>query len=167
MFDSTAAQVLLGLALVFFVVASIASAVNEILSRLADARAKTLWTAIAKLVAPVVAVGPPAPPVAPPGPPVAPPATPVVVNQGLELRFSHALKFAKPKMGNDPRPTADGSNSLSDILQTPSVRVIDPESDSSKPTKIDALPGKVFAAALLELARAKGSGEELAARIQN
>lgn len=173
MFESTVVQVALGLVLIFFVVASIASGVNDILSRWADARAKTLWTALAKLLAKTDASGGAAGP-----------------DKGLELTVGRALKFAYPRMAHDPRPrasdTARGAplntddpqpkasdtaasaplNTPRALLNTPSLRVIEPEPDRHKPTKIDALPGKVFATGLLELAQTKKDGEELADRVK-
>jgi hypothetical protein len=163
MFDSTVVQVAVGLALLFFVVASVASGVNQVLSRWADARAKTLWTAIAKLLTPSPADPPP--PKGAPGPPV-PPGS---IISGLELTFLRALTFANPRTSHDPRPTAltrtggptPETTPAAALLTTPSVRALDPQPKSNKPTKIDALPGKLFASGLLELATIKGSGGEL------
>ena len=47
MFDATLVDVGIGLALIFFIVASIVAAMNEVVTKLLDIRAKVLWKALA------------------------------------------------------------------------------------------------------------------------
>lgn len=149
MVSSVAIDVASGLALVFFVVATIATGINEILSRLADSRAKTLWLALANILSPT---------------------TPSGVNLGAGTAFRFGAN------GNDSRPQADLHPRVSGttaavagaattgttndpaveathaLLATPSLRSLDPVVTKGKSTKIDNIPAAVFAAALLELA---------------
>ncbi len=143
-FNSVVVEVAIGLALVFFLVATIAAAVNQVISRWTDARAKTLWQSLAKLLEP-------APVVTAPVAAAAPEALPA----GADIGTLTALKMGLGRV--DARPNGTTDDWLDELLATPSIRALDPVSEPGKPTKIDYIPSQVFATALLELAKIKGS----------
>ena len=153
MFDSVAVEVVIGLALVFFLIATVASGVNQVLSRWLDTRAKTLWRALEKILE------------TPPSPSGSGAATSAAVSTGADVGVITSLSFGFGM--NDSRPTGsgagvDGANRkrfVEELLETPSLRSLDPVRESGKPTKIDEIPPRVFAMALLELAKLKGSDD--------
>jgi len=143
-FNSVVVEVAIGLSLVFFLVATIAASVNQVISRWTDARAKTLWQSLAKLLEP-------APTVTAPIAAAAPAALPA----GADIGALTALKMGLGRVDSRPQGTTDSW--LDELLATPSIRALDPVSEAGKPTKIDNIPSQVFATALLELAKIKGS----------
>jgi hypothetical protein len=143
-FNSVVVEVAIGLALVFFLVATIAAAVNQVISRWTDARAKTLWQSLAKLLEPAPKVEDP----------VAAHA-PDALAAGADIGAMTAIKMGLGQV--DPRPKGMTDGWLDQLLATPSIRALDPVSEQGKPTKIDNIPPQVFATALLELAKIKGS----------
>jgi hypothetical protein len=146
-FNSVVVEVAIGLAVVFFLVATIAAAVNQVISRWTDARAKTLWQSLAKLLAP-------APTVTAPVAAAAPAALPA----GADIGTMTAIKMGLGRV--DARPNGTTNDPLDELLATPSIRALDPVDQSGKPTKVDNIPPQVFATALLELAKIKGSPDD-------
>jgi hypothetical protein len=143
-FNSVVVEVAIGLALVFFIVATIAAAVNQVISRWSDARAKTLWQSLAKLLEP-----------APQLTTAVAAAAPAALPAGADIGALTAVKMTLGRV--DARPTGMTDSWLDQLLATPSIRALDPVSEQGKPTKIDNIPPQVFATALLELAKIKGS----------
>ena len=143
-FNSVVVEVAIGLALVFFLVATIAAAVNQVISRWTDARTKTLWQSLATLLAPAPTVE---------GSIAA--AAPEALPAGADIGTLTAIKMGLGRV--DARPRGMTNDPLDELLATPSIRALDPVSEPGKPTKIDNIPPQVFAAALLELAKIKGS----------
>jgi hypothetical protein len=145
-FNSVAVEVAVGLALIFFVVATIAAGVNEVISRWTDARAKTLWQSLATLLTPAPHVE---------GNVAA--AKPEALPSGPDLGALTAIKMGLGRVDARPKGTTDSW--VDELLATPSIRALDPVHETGKPTKIDNIPSQVFAAALLELAKIKGSAD--------
>lgn len=146
--DSIVVQVAVGLALIFLVLATLVSALTELMSKVFRVRAKTLWKSLAGLLNPpaVKTYGPP---------------------EGTSTDFG--LAAGLKMVTNDPRPTGalGGNHTITtDLAMTPSVRAFDPTADPKKPTQVAQLPPRVFAAALLELAEIKGESGSVAARIR-
>lgn len=151
MFNSVVVEVAVGLALVFFLVATVAAGVNQVLSRWADVRAKTLWRSLENLLTPTPTNG---------------------VNLGVLA--SLRLGGSRSSSANDSRPRTDPSapktaEATQLLLETPSIRSLDPVVDPGKPTKIENIPPRVFAMALLELAKVKGSndGDSIAEKLKH
>lgn len=133
MLDSVPFEVATGLALVFFLVATVATGVNQVISRWADTRAKTLWRALEELL------------------------TPRTTSARADLGVRTSLSFGINKA--DSRPTGSTGRPVEDLLATPSISGLDPVMKPGRPTKVEDIPPRVFAVALLELARIKGSAD--------
>lgn len=124
MFDSVAVEVATRLALIFFLVATVAVGVNEVLSRWTDTRAKTLWRALEKLLQPT---GDPPDPTAASMPPSALPAG-VDVGALTSMSFGVGLNDSRPT-GNTTAQHSSDPRFVEDLLATPSIRCLDPASD--------------------------------------
>jgi len=142
MINSVPVEVGIGLALIFFVVATVAAGVNQVISRWTDARAKSLWKSLEALLTPAAA-----------GTAAAAPAA--ALPAGADLGARTAFKMGLGVPAADARPNGTMASAAAELLATPSVRALDPVTDPTKPTKIDHIPSHVFASALLELATIK------------
>ena len=77
---------------------------------------------------------------------------------GSDIGALTALSFGLAQ--NDSRPDGhNGPDPLEDLLSTPSIRSLDPVREYGKPTKVERIPGRIFAFALLELAKIGGSDD--------
>src|SRR5215211_5957536 len=105
-FNSVVVEVAIGLALVFFLMATIAASINQVFSRWTDTRAKTLWQSLAKLLEP-------APTVSAPVAAAAPGALPA----GADIGALTAIKMGLGQVDSRPQGTTDSW--LDELLATP------------------------------------------------
>ena len=146
MFNSVLVDIGIGVAVVFFVVASMVAALNEIVTRTLDIRAKVLWKAL---------------------------GNGLDREQGglpFQLTLGDALRFFRGP-GRDLRPVVEpagvdlagaGGRLTERLANTSLVRTLAATAPRSKGrTKVDYIAGDVFAAALLEITQ-QASGEVLA-----
>ena len=165
MLDSVVIEVTVGLALVFLVLATMASALTEVVAKATQLRARTLWKSLAGLLgAPDEADGRA-------GDGDAGAAAPAGNAEGVDLgALGLTAGLRMVTLRDDPRPTAgapasDTSSLLDDLVATPSIRAFDPAANLAKPTRVDSIPPKVFGAALLELAELKGEAGSVEDRV--
>jgi hypothetical protein len=161
--ESTALEVGIGLAVIFFLTATVVTAANEALTRLLNFRSKALWATLGTLLTPSGSgtrnplhlgflrtvlnpgAGPrPTVPAAPHAPPAAPPA---------------AVAGA-PVVG----AVAVAADPTDDLVATPSVWSLDYVKGQGT-TKVWNIPTDVFTGALLELATIKGAGDTVESKV--
>ncbi|MEZ5380531.1 MAG: hypothetical protein R2754_01905 [Microthrixaceae bacterium] len=157
MLDSVVIEVAVGLALVFLVLATLTSALTEVVAKVFQLRARTLWKSLEGLLGARAAAASGGAAGGPAG-----------LDLG-DLGLTAGLRMVT--LRDDPRPKADTVISdesilLDDLAATPSIRAFDPAASTSKRTRVDSIPPKVFAAALLELAEIKGQGGSVEDRVR-
>jgi hypothetical protein len=181
--QSVILEVGVGLALLFYVTATLVSGVAEGVTRLTNTRSKMLWAALARLVsddhstapqtlgAPflfksVIKIGDvrpdyqPTPPAVPAPAAVMAGADPVPAEpEPAEPEPAERQSASKTKASKSPLTKAR----LAELAATPSVRGTDYV--NANQTKVSNLPGTVFAAALLELATIKSQGGSVEANL--
>ena len=140
--DSMALEVGIGLAVVFFVTATVVTAINEMLTRLLNVRSKALWTTLERLLE--------------------------KQQQGMDKK-SLSLGFLKPALspGAGPRPKvqpAGAATPAAELASTPSIRALDYAHDHTT-TKVWNIPTSVFVGALLEVAKTEADGQTLQAKV--
>ncbi len=148
--QSVILEVAIGLALVYYISATLVSGVVEGLTRLMNSRSKTLWAALARLLK----------------------------DEGAAtstLGVPHIFKSLLPGARFDSRPLALGTpgsgvaaeydlgTRVSDLAGAPSIKGLDYVTGGK--TKVTNVPGNVFASAVLELATIKGAGESVQTRL--
>jgi hypothetical protein len=165
MLDSVVVEVTVGLALVFLVLATMASALTEVVAKATQLRARTLWQSLAGLL------GSPDESDGRAGDGDAGAAAPAGNAEGVDLgALGLTAGLRMVTLRDDPRPTtgapaSDTSSLLDDLVATPSIRAFDPAANLAKPTRVDSIPPKVFGAALLELAELKGEAGSVEDRV--
>lgn len=138
--DSVVLEVAVGLALLYYVTATLVSGVAEGLTRLMNVRSKTLWSALGRMLD-------------------------QQSSAGSSLGAPFVFKSLAP--GGGGRPLVDSTstvgtganapaNPLGELASVPSIRSLDYVTDAH--TKVANIPGKVFASALMELADIKAGG---------
>lgn len=149
--QSVILEVAIGLALVYYVSATLVSGVAEGLTRLMNTRSKMLWAALARLLKD---------------------DDESARTLGAPRIFQSLVPGAqfdpRPEALNAPAPgvTAAGYSSgqrLADFAGAPSVKGLDYVTGGR--TKVTNVPGAVFASAILELATIKGTGGTVQARL--
>lgn len=149
--NSVILEVGIGLALLFYVTATLVSGLAEGLTRMLNTRSKMLWAALERLLAPSTesskAMG-----------------VPLIVKSLWPWQ-----KDARPLAQQRPDPTGEGDQvlgtktRLQDLAAAPSISSLDYV--TSRQTKVSSIPGKVFASALLELAAVKKEGGDVEAKL--
>jgi hypothetical protein len=151
--NSLVLEVAVGLALLYYVTATLVSGAAEGLTRLANVRSKTLWAALARMLAEggsaTTSLG-----------------VPFVARSlfpgggGRPLVRSSSLVTSSDD-GQAPANVATTSTEerLSELAALPSIRSLDYV--TSAHTKVANIPGKVFASALMELATLKSNDESI------
>lgn len=131
----------MGLALLFYVTATLVSGVAEGVTRLMNERSKMLWATLKRLLQSSGAVG--------------------TLGVPLMVRSVLRLGDARPTFGpvQGQIKADDVVAKLKELASAPSVRGVDYVTDGR--TKVANIPGKIFAAALLEIATAKESGQSI------
>jgi hypothetical protein len=138
--DSVVLEVAVGLALLYYVTATLVSGVAEGLTRLMNVRSKTLWSALGRMLDPQSSAG---------------------SSLGAPFVFQSLMP------GGGGRPLVDATSTvkttanapadlLGELASVPSIRSLDYVTDAH--TKVANIPGKVFASALMELADTKAAG---------
>lgn len=138
--ESAALEVALGIAVVFFLAATVVTAANEAITRFFNVRSKALWATLERLL-----------------------STSASAQTKVNLKFSAALagnndQF-RPASGTAAAERAASAPGAVDLLATTSIASLDYVADGKR-TKIWHIPKDVFAAALLELAKIKGAGTD-------
>jgi hypothetical protein len=141
--SSVVLEVAIGLALLFYVSATLVSGVAEGITRLLSTRSKLLWAALARLLATEegpTSLGPRfmAKSLVPKGPDPRP------------------LAAVAPTANNADEPPVSAASRLAELAAAPSIRGL--EYVANGKTAVANIPGKVFATALLELATTKAEG---------
>lgn len=146
--NSVILEVGIGLALLFYVMATLVSGVAEGITRLLNTRSKMLWAALERLMSESLE----------PSQAGSPKTGPTTL--GAPLMFQ---SLVPGKRGRDARPEAqinptsgkmvDAGDRLKDLAGAPSVRGLDYVSRGQ--TKVATISGKVFTSALFELASIK------------
>ncbi|MEP6649819.1 MAG: hypothetical protein ABJA74_07875 [Lapillicoccus sp.] len=139
--ESMVLEVAVGLALLYYVTATLVSGVAEGLTRLMNTRSKMLWATLERLLqdsSDVRSLGAP------------------FVFQSLAGGKS---KDSRPSFGQPPADDASApATRLAELATAPSISGTDYVTDGK--TKVSTIPGRVFAAALLEIATVKASDDK-------
>lgn len=133
--DSLLLEVAIGLALMFLVAATLASALNEMVTRSLNMRSKTLWARLRELME----------------------------KKGSateSLGYPFLLQGIASKRPIHDELPGGGVGRLGTLANTGSIHALD-YVRAGKESKVWKIPGEVFASALLELATAKEGGEDL------
>jgi hypothetical protein len=156
--DSLVLEVAVGLALLYYVTATLVSGVAEGLTRLANVRSKTLWAALARMLAEggsaTKSLGVPF---------VARSLLPGGGGRPL-VRSSSLVTSSDGGPPADVTPTSTSTDErLSELAALPSIRSLDYVTAAH--TKVANIPGKVFASALMELATVKSNDESIQGKL--
>jgi hypothetical protein len=143
--ESTALEVGIGLAVIFFLTATVVTGVNEGITRAANLRSKALWKTLGTLLDPKAGKKP------------------------IGLGFIKDLSpkgYKRPTVPEAPTTanSADEKKTAAGLVDTPSIWALE-YTKSMRETKVWKIPTKVFTAALLELATIKGGGGSLTEKV--
>jgi hypothetical protein len=134
MFDATLVDVGIGLALIFFIVAAMVAAMNEVVTRLLDVRAKVLWKALAH-------------------------ALDDDQGEPFKLEFGEIFSaFAGSSVDKRPAIGAAGDRLVDHVANTSLVKALGGATKrKDKRTKVDQMAASTFTSALLQAATLGGN----------
>lgn len=136
--NSVVLEVAIGLVVVFVLTATVASAVNEVVSRSLNMRSKALWARLAELMD---------------------------TDQGRDsLGYPFIVKGIAARRPTHKEAPAGDDDALERLANVGSIHALDYVKAGRK-SKVWKIPGQVFASALVELAEAKQSTTGLEGRI--